>query len=76
MPVFVDAESEDETCTLHKFTIAPTITVGSGFWARPELRAFVTYASWNDEYEGRIGGTPFADETRGMIYDVQMETWW
>lgn len=73
---FVDAESEDDACTLHKFTIAPTITVGSGFWARPELRAFVTYATWNDEYEGRIGGTPFADKTNGMIYGVQMEAWW
>lgn len=71
---YVDQESADDSTSLHKFTVAPTITMGSGFWARPELRAFVTYASWSDE--GAIGGSLWEDDTSGMLYGVQMETWW
>jgi maltoporin len=32
---------------LTKITLAPVLSAGKGFWARPELRAFVTYAKWN-----------------------------
>ncbi len=70
----IDDEAADDSTYLHKFTVAPTITMGSGFWARPELRAFVTYANWSDE--GAIGGTLWEDDTEGMLYGVQMEVWW
>lgn len=71
---FVDADWMDDSATMHKFTVAPTITPGSGFWAKPEIRAYVTYASWSEE--GQAGGSVFANETSGMIYGVQMEAWW
>lgn len=32
---------------LTKVTVAPTLTFDSGFWARPQLRFFVTYAKWD-----------------------------
>ncbi|MBL8485133.1 MAG: carbohydrate porin, partial [Rhodocyclaceae bacterium] len=34
--------------SLTKFTIAPTLAAAPGFWSRPELRLFYTYARWND----------------------------
>ena len=34
-------------------TIAPTIKPRGGFFTRPELRAFATFAVWSDEYQGR-----------------------
>ena len=34
---------------LAKLTIAPTLVAGRGFWTRPELRFFYTYAKWNDK---------------------------
>ncbi len=70
----VDADWMDDSSMMHKVTVAPTVTVGGGFWARPELRAYVTYATWSEE--GDAGNSVFADETSGMIYGVQMEAWW
>ena len=36
-----------ETAKLTKFTFAPTLSTGPGFWNRPELRLYVTTAKWN-----------------------------
>jgi maltoporin len=60
---------------------------GRGFWARPELRFFYTYAKWNgaarDGVFGPGGGTvaggvtgPFGNETHGASYGFQVEAWW
>jgi maltoporin len=57
------------------FTIAPTIKPRGGFFTRPELRAFATFAVWSDEYQGAIGGTPYADKNYGWLFGVQAETW-
>ena len=57
------------------FTIAPTIKPRGGFFTRPELRAFATFAVWSDEYQGAIGGTPYADKNYGWVFGVQAETW-
>ncbi len=65
---------------LAKFTIAPAITVGKGFMARPELRLFYTYAMWNEAARtasvdsGRLYTA--TDKLSGAIYGVQAETWW
>lgn len=67
--------------TLNKFTIAPTIVAGRGFWARPELRLFYTYAKWNDAardlWGGVAGGTAgrFGADTNGSTIGFQVETW-
>lgn len=70
------------TRKLAKLTIAPTLVAGRGFWARPELRAFYTYAKWNgaarDGWGGVAGGTagPFGNSTNGSSYGFQVEAWW
>lgn len=61
---------------MNKFSFAPTIKLGGGFWDRPEIRAFVTYATWDDDFKGMVGGSAFADETSGVTYGMQFEAWW
>ena len=66
-----------------KLTIAPQLSAGYGFWSRPVLRAFVTYAAWNEP--ARLAATPtdtigtngvFGTATHGLSYGFQAETWW
>ena len=75
------------TSKLAKLTIAPTIVAGRGFWTRPELRAFYTYAKWNGPARDGVfgpgagtvaGGTagPFGNSTNGSSYGFQVEAWW
>lgn len=67
---------------LDKITFAPTIAAGGGFWSRPELRFFVTYAKWNDAardlWGGVAGGTGghFGSDTNGTTVGFQVEGWW
>ena len=46
-----------------------------GAFALP-LRAFVTYASWSDDFKGLVGGGAFEDATDGLSYGLQAEAWW
>ena len=57
-------------------TIAPTIKPRGGFFTRPELRAFATFAVWSDEYQGAIGTPAYARENYGWMFGVQAEAWW
>jgi maltoporin len=57
-------------------TIAPTIKPRGGFFTRPELRAFATFAVWSDEYEGAIGTPGYANQNYGWMFGVQAEAWW
>ncbi len=68
---------------LNKFTIAPQISMGSGFYSRPVLRIYYTRASWNkggaSACTGRdclVGISSFANDTSGSTYGAQMEAWW
>jgi maltoporin len=61
------------TQKLTKFTFAPTLAVGEGFWSRPELRAYVTTAKWNDA-AGDITGLGDG-KTSGTSYGLQAEIW-
>lgn len=73
----VDPEGQDVR-ELTKFTISPFLARGKGFFKRPDIRAFLTYADWNDAAEeaGAVsGGNPF-DSTDGWTYGVQAEAWW
>jgi maltoporin len=67
------------TQRLHKFTVAPQLSLSRGFWSRPVLRGFVTYASWNEAARSDVNTSSnnvFADKKSGMTYGVQVETWW
>jgi maltoporin len=72
---FVDSKGYQDA-TLNKLTIAPQITAGDSFWARPSLRLFGTYASWNKEAKGKIGGATYASATNGFSTGAQLEAWW
>ncbi|CAA6676748.1 MULTISPECIES: carbohydrate porin [unclassified Lentimonas] len=61
---------------LMKFTIAPQITPDFGFFSRPAIRLFFTYATWSNAYKGEIGGTTYDKDTSGISYGVQVESWW
>ena len=65
-----------------KLTIAPQLTTHFGFWSRPVLRAFITYAQWNDA----ASAAALADDTigvngvyglanHGLNYGFQAEVW-
>ena len=67
------------TQKLAKFTFAPTLSTGPGFFNRPELRLYVTTAKWNDAANAAsgLGGlTGLGDgKTRGTSYGAQAEIW-
>jgi len=58
-----------------KLTIAPTLSVGSAFWDRPELRLYVTTARWNSAAGNVTGQAGFVDKTSGTSAGAQVE-WW
>lgn len=64
---------------LTKVTLAPLIRAGRGFFARPELRIFVTYADWNEAATRAgvvtTGDNPF-DDNDGWTFGIQAEAWW
>ena len=63
------------TAKLAKFTLAPALSTGPGFWNRPELRLYVTTAKWNAA-AGNVTGVPaFAGKTSGTSYGAQVEMW-
>lgn len=62
---------------LGKLTVAPQLAMSRGVWARPVLRAFVTYAKWNDVTRASgIANGVFGNKNNGMSYGVQAEAWW
>ena len=64
---------------LAKFTVAPAITAGKGFMARPELRVFYTWAMWSEAARGATidSGRLYTDTQflSGSIFGLQAETW-
>lgn len=72
-----------DTQSINKLTIAPQLAVGRGFWSRPVLRAYYTYASWNDAAKkagnvasGHDSAAAYANRTSGSSYGFQAEAWW
>ena len=70
------------TQQLTKITLAPTLSSGKDFTSRPELRTFVTYATWNRA--AQLAATPgsslsesgvFGGNTHGVSVGIQVEHW-
>jgi maltoporin len=62
---------------LNKVTIAPTLSVGEGFWERPELRFYVTRANWNTAAAVANAATfGKGGKTARTLVGVQYEIWW
>jgi maltoporin len=80
-----DQVKPDNQATRHltKFTIAPQLSAGNGFFSRPVLRAYYTYAKWNDAAQAAAGAGDtlsttgaFGAKTNGSTVGFQVETWW
>ena len=80
--MLVDAASTTRTGNgpdqrLDKLTIAPTLSVGPDFYARPELRLYVTMANWNDAAAAANASSFGAGgKTARTVAGVQYEIWW
>ena len=77
---FIDDEVNDRKGRLSKFTTALQVAADRGFYSRPVLRFFVTYAEWSDEFKGLVGispgSAPYGDKTEGWTVGAQAEAWW
>jgi maltoporin len=76
--------------TLAGAVVAPGQGLSQGFFRRPELRVFVTYADWNEAAQQRnVAGnssfgpcdpttttSPWGCDTSGITFGAQMEAWW
>jgi maltoporin len=78
---YMEKKPDDGSGTqkLAKFTFAPTLSTGPGFFNRPELRLYVTTARWNaaaNTGAGVDGLTGLGDgKTRGTSVGAQVEIW-
>jgi maltoporin len=72
---YVDGDTHDSQ-SLAKLTLAPFYSFGkTGFFARPQLRAFATWASWSDV--GAIAEqASLGNDTSALTVGVQLENWW
>ncbi|MBW3502893.1 carbohydrate porin [Pseudomonas sp. NKUCC02_KPG] len=80
-------KAADGTRKLSKFTFAPTWSPkGPGFWTRPEVRLYYTYASWNAAAQraaneldagSAVSDTgAFGTARHGSNAGLQVEYWW
>ncbi|MFR9554083.1 MAG: carbohydrate porin, partial [Rikenellaceae bacterium] len=74
------SEQLDTKGSLHRFTFTPELSLKKGYYSRPVLRPFASYALWDDGLKGYVGttpkGAPYGDATQGFTYGVQFEIWW
>lgn len=61
---------------LTKATFAIEVAQAKGFWERPVLRFYGTYATWSESFKGQVGGATFTDRTTGWNAGIQIEGWW
>lgn len=77
---YVDDEINNRQGSVRKSTLALQLARSRGYYSRPVLRAFVTYANWSDDFKGLVGASPdsapYGNQTNGWTYGVQAEVWW
>ena len=73
---WVDSQPDGYNDILFKATLAPELRFAPEFFARPVLRAYVTYAAWGSGFEGLVGGDAYANSTEGLAFGLQAEAWW
>lgn len=66
--------------SLQKVTFSPQISWDYGYYSRPVLRPFVTYAHWSNSFRGITGESDFntrlLNKNQGISFGLQMEIWW
>ncbi len=61
---------------LTRVTVAPQVAMGRSIWARPVVRAFYSYTTWNHANKGKVDADgPYANRTSGANFGVQSEFW-
>jgi maltoporin len=74
---YVDNARIDASGFVWKNTLALQFQEKPGYFERPVIRLFGTYAAWSDDLEGRVAtNSDFVDNTDGFIFGLQVETWW
>ena len=63
------------TAKLAKVTLAPTLSIDSDFWSRPEFRLYATFGRWNGAAGNVTGQTAFDGKTSANSFGAQLE-WW
>ncbi len=58
------------------FTIAPTIKPKGGYFTRPELRVFATYAIWSDSFKNSGAGGTFPGTSLGPYVNNHTNDGW
>lgn len=66
--------------SLQKVTFSPQISWNYGYYSRPVLRPFITYAHWSDDFTGLVGisdfNTKLSKKNNGISFGLQLEVWW
>ncbi|MDR6465967.1 maltoporin [Chryseobacterium sediminis] len=66
--------------SLQKITFSPQISWDYGYYSRPVLRPFITYARWSGNFSGLIGDSDFntrlQKKNNGISFGLQLEIWW
>jgi len=71
-----DDDNTDSQGDIWKLTFAPTFKLDTdAFWGRPEIRTFVTYANWNDDYSDDVAKLDSYSGTDGWNFGIQAEVW-
>lgn len=61
---------------VYKITFAPQISPGKGYFSRPSIRLFFTYAAWSDDFVGKVSPQNYGGDSQGLNIGVQAEAWW
>lgn len=76
----IDDKANNISGSLTKLSTALQFAARRGFFSRPVLRVFITFADWSDELKGLVGNTPgdapYAEDTQGWTIGTQLEAWW
>ncbi|WP_293935621.1 carbohydrate porin [Iodobacter sp.] len=77
---------EGDARNLLKTTAAFLVQPEKGFWSRPQLRFFATYAKWDQAAQDAAGlkavnnplsaNGPFGNDKSGFTFGAQAEVWW
>ncbi|MBP2618711.1 carbohydrate porin [Chryseobacterium jejuense] len=66
--------------SLQKVTFSPQVSWDYGYYSRPVLRPFITYAHWSDSFVGNTGVSDFntrlINKNNGISFGLQLEVWW
>lgn len=80
-----DSVAVDGASTRHltKVTLAPALSLGNGYWDRPNIYLYATYAKWDDAARGAAApgsalssSGPFGTANNGYTLGTQLEAWW